>query len=69
MELFKNLLEKLTEAAIAEGLLVKEENTILFVETIELIKEIEGAQLQQAMDKALDERDFETCRKLVALCK
>ena len=69
MELFKNLFEKLAEAAIVEGLLVKEENTILWAETVELVKEIEVAQLQRAMDKALDERDFETCRKLVALCK
>lgn len=69
MTLFKQFLEMLTEKAIADGRLVREENTILWAETVELVREIEAAQLQQAIDIALDERDFETCRKLVELCK
>lgn len=62
---YKSAKEKL----ISEGCLFEEENTLLLAETVELVKEIEAIQLQLSIDKALDERDYETCRKLVALCK
>ncbi|HWL13258.1 MAG TPA: hypothetical protein VNQ57_09710 [Ureibacillus sp.] len=61
--------KKATEQLISEGRLVKEEDTLLLPGTIELVKEIEAAQIHLAIDKALEERDFDTCRKLVALCK
>ncbi len=69
MDLFNKFMNFAQRIAIEEGLLVEEEGVILSPLTIELVKEIEAIQLQQAIDKALDERDFETARKLVSLCK
>jgi len=69
VEFFGKLFEAAQKIAIKEGLLVEEDGVILSALTIALVKEIEATQLEQAIDKALDERDFETCRKLVALCK
>ena len=61
--------KRVTDQLISEGRLVNEDGTLLLAGTIDLVNEIEAAQLQNAIDKALDERDFETCRELVALCK
>lgn len=69
MGTFKQFLDMLTEISIAEGHLVKEDDVILLPCTVDLIKEIEAAHLQLAIDKALDQHDEVSFRKLVALCK
>lgn len=42
---------------------------ILKNEINDLFQELEKMNVEHAINLALEERDFETCRKLVALCK
>ncbi|WP_346234530.1 IDEAL domain-containing protein [Lysinibacillus telephonicus] len=70
MKMFlQSLFKEAKEELFREGRLVNEDGVILSSETIKLVNEIEETQLQMAIDKALDERDEVTFRKLVAQCK
>jgi len=61
---FEENIKKNTENVTPNG---STEATSLEIEN--LFKSLEDFNIDHAINLALDERDFETCRKLVALCK
>ena len=56
--------EAAIKVAIANGDLIEEDGVILKPETNELVKEIQQKHIEDLMDKALTERDFDMCKKI-----